>query len=391
MIRKYLIFFTIIMLLCGTGCWDLQEIDDKAVTTSVGMDLEGSNKLRFSSLFISPSQLGETAGVPQSKLTLTVSSDYSGAMAARRNLLSLSRIPEYAHIRSMVLGDDLVKNDLTLAVDLLARNRNFSPKTNLLVSVGSRPEEILALTNSTDRILKQLVIVNEFQVGIYVPVTVHEFIYRLLTPGIEPVIPQITIEAAKPGNESASAGDKSENPSANNKKLVLRGTAIFKKNKKIGALNEYESRGLRWLNSSKKTGGIIIIKSPYNPDAYTVLEILRFNSNTRPLVKGNKIKMQIKIDARLTMNENTSGMETIMPADLKNMEQAANQEISRQISSCIRKSQNLNSDILGWGLLLLQCQPDTWKQVKGNWNDTYPLIEYDIKTKTSIIDTNLSK
>ena len=236
-----------------------------------------------------------------------------------------------------------------------------------------------------------MVIVNEFQLGIYVPVTVHDFIYRLLTPGIEPVVPQITIEAAKPGNESASGGDKAENPSANSKKLVLRGTAVFKKNKKIGALNEYESRGFRWLNSMKKAGGIIVIKSPYNPDAYTVLEVLGFNSNTKPLVKGNKIKMQIKIDARLALNENTSGMETITPADLKKMEQAANQEIIRQISSCIRKTQNLNSDIVGWGLLLLQYQPDTWKQVKGNWNDTFPLVEYDIKTNTSISNTNLSK
>ena len=391
MARKYLIFIFIIMLLCSTGCWDLQEIGDKAVTTSIGLDLEDSNKLRFSSLYISPTLPGETTSVLQSKPTLTVASDYSGAMAARRTLLSLSRIPEYAHIRSIILCDDLVKNNLPLAVDFLTRNRNFSPETTLMVSVGSHPEQILALANNTDRILKQLVTVNEIQLGIYVRVTVNDFTYRLLTPGIEPAVPQITIEAAKPGNESASAGDKTEDPSGKSKKLVLHGTAVFKKDKKIGALNEYESRGFRWLNSRSKTGGLLIIKSPFNSDAYTTLEILRFSSNTKPMVNGSKIKMQIKIDARLALDENTSGMVTITPASLKKMEQTANQEISRQVSSCIRKSQNLNSDILGWGLLLLQCQPDTWKQVKENWNDTFPLVEYDIKTETSILNTSLSQ
>ncbi|MBP1762233.1 MAG: hypothetical protein H6Q64_1775 [Firmicutes bacterium] len=391
MTRKYLLFFTIIILLYGTGCWDLQEIGDKAVTTSIGLDLEEGSKLRFSSLFISPTLPGETTGALPSKPTLTVTSDYSGAMAARRILLSLSRIPEYAHIRSIIICDDLIKNNLPLAVDFLTRNRNFSPKTTLMVSVGSHPEEILALANNTDRILKQLVTVSEFQLGIYVPVSVNDFIYRLLTPGIEPTVPQITVEAAKPGNKTASAGDKTEDPSGDIKKLVLRGTAVFKLNKKIGELNEYESRGFRWLNSRSKTGGLLLIKSPFNPDAYTALEILRFSSNTKPMVYGNKIKMQIKIDARLTLDENSSGMETITPASLKKMEQTANQEISRQVSSCIRKSQNLNSDILGWGLLLLQCQPYTWKQVKGNWNDTFPMVEYDIKTETSIISTSLSK
>ncbi|HPT70031.1 MAG TPA: hypothetical protein PKW50_07770, partial [Syntrophomonas sp.] len=80
MVRKLLIIFTFIMLLCGTGCWDLQEIGDKAVTTSIGLDLEDSNKLRFSSLYISPTLPGETTSVLQSKPTLTVTSDYSGAM-----------------------------------------------------------------------------------------------------------------------------------------------------------------------------------------------------------------------------------------------------------------------------------------------------------------------
>jgi Ger(x)C family germination protein len=391
MVRKYLLFFTIIILLYGTGCWDLQEIDDKAVTTAIGLDLEEGGKLRFSSFFISPTQPGETTGVIPSKPTIAAASDYGGAIAARRILLSLSRIPEYAHIRSIVISDDLVKNNFPLAVDLLTRNRNFSPETNLLVCVASHPEEILALTNNTDRILSQLVMVNEFQLGTCVPVPIHEFIYKLLTPGIEPAIPQITIEATKPGNKITSAGDKTEDPTGDIKKLVLQGTAVFKKDKKIGVLNEYESRGFRWLNSSKKVGGLLAIKSPFNPDAYTMLEVLRFNSNTKPLVNENKIKMQIKINVRLSLYENTSGMETITPASLKKMEQAANQEISRQVSHCIRKSQELNSDILGWGLLLLQYQPDTWKQVKGNWNETFPLVEYDIKTETSIINSSLSK
>jgi hypothetical protein len=207
--QKIILFLMLTILLCSSaGCWDLQEINDKTVTTAIGYDLEGNNRLRFSSLYTVPSFPGETSSVSQAKPVLTISSDYSGAMAARRTMLSLSKVPEYAHIRSIVLGDNLVKNNLPLMVDLLTRNRNFSPNTSLLVSVDSHPEEILALVNDSDQSLQMMVVFNELQLGIYVPVTIYDFIFKLLTPGIEPVMPQITIEAKKPDNQSASFSDQ---------------------------------------------------------------------------------------------------------------------------------------------------------------------------------------
>jgi len=391
MVKKHLIPVLVILLWSSAGCWDLQEINDKAVTTSIGIDLEENNKVRFSSLYISPSIPGGETGAAQTKPTLTTASDYSVAMAARKMMLSLSKVPEFAHIRSLILGDNLVSNNLTLSVDFLLRNRNISEVANLLISVGSRPEEILASINSTDRALQQLIAVNEFEAGIYIPVTLVDFTYKLLTPGIEPTIPQIMIQETKSINKSSSSQDQTENPSGESKRLVLHGTAVFKKDKKIGVLNEYESRGLRWLNSNKKTGGIILIQSPLNPKEYTALEILHFMSETRPQVNGKQIKMQISIKTRLALYENTSIVNNISKDTLKKMEQAANQEISRQIISCIHKSQSLNSDVLGWGLLLLQYQPDTWKQVKGDWNHLFPLVEYDVQAETSIIHTYLSK
>jgi Ger(x)C family germination protein len=389
MLKKYLLLVTIIMLLCSNmGCWDLQEISEKTVTTSVGYDLEGNNRLRFSSLYIAPTLPGESSGVSQTKPVMTISSDYSGAMAARRTMLSLSKVPEYAHIRSIILGDNLVTHNLPLIVDLLVRNRNFSPTTSLMISAGCRPEDVLALSNNSDRILKQLVVVNELQLGIYVPVTIYDFIFNLLTPGIEPVVPQIMIETSNP---DAGSSSQDLSVSAKNKKLVINGTAVFKKDKKVGYLTEYESRGFRWLNSHSKIGGIILIESPFHPRAYTVLEVLRFNSHTRALVKDDKIKMEIRVEARLAMNEDTSGIESITPGVQKKMHQAANQEIARQIKSCIGKSQRLNSDVMGWGLLLLQKEPDTWKQVKGKWDQIFPQVEYEVKVDTSIVHTYFSK
>ncbi|HWQ74470.1 MAG TPA: Ger(x)C family spore germination protein [Syntrophomonas sp.] len=394
MFKKFLIILMVISLPGSAGCWDAQEINDKAVTTSIGLALnEEDGQLRFSCLFTSPSSPGDSSGSGQTMPAITVSKDYGAAMAARRSLLSLSKIPEYAHVRSMIIGDKLAQKDLSACIDLITRNRNISPEINLFIGDNSSPEEILRLVNDSDRSLKRLVTVNELLSGIYVPVTLSDFVYKLLTPGIEPAVPQIAVRAIKsPKTSVTSVQDKTENMPGNSKRAILQGTAVFRKDKMVGSFTEYESRGYRWLASGTKMGGLFVIECPYEPGTYSVLEILRFSSSTKPIVQGGKITMQITIKTRLALIEKTSGMETIIkPANLEEIEKAAKQEIARQLDSCIRKAQSLHSDVLGWGLLLLQNQPDTWKQVKGNWNNHFADIGYELHIEADIIHTNLSK
>lgn len=390
MVKKYLLLAIILLLLFSTGCWDQREMNDSAVPTTIGIDLGENKKIIFSSLFAEPTQPGES-GSQQMKTILTTGSDYSVALAARRVMLSLSRVPELTHVQSLVLGETLARNDLPLAIDFMIRNRNINPDMGLLIALRNHPEEILAQVNSTGSGLKQLVEVNEFELGIYVPITMGDFTYKLLTPGIEPAVPEIIIEEIPAVKTKAASGDKNGKPTDNKtKRIVLHGTAVFKGDKMLGSLNEIESRGYRWLSSQTKAGGLLVVKYPLNPQDYMVLEIMNFSSKTRPQVSGNIIKMHVDINAQLNFYEQTGSDNMLTPALLKRLEQTANLEIARQINSCIRKSQSLNSDILGWGLLLLEYQPDAWKRLKADWNDIYPAIEFDVKAKTTITHTYLS-
>jgi len=389
-VKKFMLLAIILSSIFNTGCWDMREVNDSAVPTTIGIDLGENKKINYSYLFIQPIVSVESGG-SQMQNILTTSSDYSVAMAARRVMLSLTRFPEIAHLQSMVLGENLVRNGLPLVVDFLMRNRNVPPDTNLLISLQSHPEELLAQVSSTGNGLKQLVTVNEFDLGTCVPVTTGDFIYKLLTPGIEPAVPQIATEEVPAVKTVPASRDKNGKTTDNKtKRIVLHGTAVFKGDKMLGSLNEIESRGYRWLNSRTKTGGLLVIKSPLQPQDYVVLEITRFNCQTLPQLNNNTIKMHIDINAQLAFYEDTGSGELLTPAMLKKLEQAANLEISRQINSCIHKSQGLNSDILGWGLMLQEYQPDTWKHLKVDWNNIYPGIEFEVKVKTEITHSYLS-
>ncbi len=389
MAKKYLFLVIIVFLIFSSGCWDLREINASAIPITVGMDLSGDNRINFSTLFAQPASPGQGGG-NQMKTVLSSSSGESVTLAARRMMLSLSRIPDWTHVQTIVLGENLCRNDLPLTIDFMNRNRNIRPDTNLIISSGTNPKELLFLITSLGDGFKQLLLVNEFQIGTYVPTTMEEFTYKLMTPGIEPVVPQIIIAENPVTNKTGGRRDKNAPATDNNKKLLLQGTAVFKGDKMIGALDEIESRGYRWLNSPSKTGGFMLVKSPLNAQEYVALEVIRFNHKTSPRLSEDRIKMQLDISTQLAFYEEAGRGELLTPGMIKKLEQAANLEIARQIQSCIHKSQRLNSDILGWGLTLQEYQPDEWKRVGSDWNERYPFIEADVSVKTSITQTYLS-
>jgi len=389
MAKKYLFLILIPLLFFSSGCWDLREINASAIPVTVGFDLSDNNKIDFSTLFAQPASPGQGGG-NQMKTVLSSSSGESVALAARRMMLSLSRIPDWTHVQTIVLGENLCRNDLPMTIDFMNRNRNIRPDTNLIISAGTNPKELLFLITSLGDGFKQLLLVNEFQIGTYVPTTMGEFTYKLMTPGIEPVVPQIIIVEDPIANKPAGEGDKNAQSTDNNKKLLLQGTAVFKGDKMIGSLDEIESRGYRWLNSASKTGGFMLVKSPLNAREYVALEVIRFSSKTSSRFSEDNLKMHLEISAQLSFYEEAGSGELLTPGMIKKLEQAANLEIARQIQSCIHKSQRLNSDILGWGLTVQEYQPNEWKRLASDWNERYPFIEADVSVKTSITQTYLS-
>lgn len=388
--KKCLLLTILVSLLLTSGCWDLHEINASAIPIAMGLDMGKDKKISISTLFNKPLQPGE-AGSGQMKTVFATSSDYGAAMAARRLMLSLSLTPDWAHVESAIFGENLVRNNLPQIVDFMTRNRNIRPDMTLFISADASPDEIIAQMNSLGDGLRQLISINEFQLGTYVPTTLGEFTYKLTTPGIEATVPQIT-KTEMPGSNTIGNGRNKNTPATNNKKEVisLYGTAVFKGGKMIGSLDQNESRGYRWLNPGTKSGGFLVVNSPLTPQHPVALEIIRFNSKTRPQLSRDGLKMRLEINAQLIFYEQTGPGELLTPAMIKKHEAEANHEITQQVKSCIKKSQQLNSDILGWGRKLQEYQPDEWKRLKSDWDNIYPVIEADIRVKTVITHTYLT-
>lgn len=388
-------FLIIALTLLCSGCWDYREIEQSSLPSAMGVELREDNKFNFSTLLVQPLPPGES-GSANLQPVLVTGEGPGVALAARRSMLSLSRVPEWAHARALILGEHLIKSDLSLAIDFMTRNRNLRPDITLFVSSSASPEEILStqtpLVNDVGSGLQELINLNQIQLGVYVPVTTEEFTYRLATPGIEPLVPQLSLRDPPAASQTNGENTDTNSNKANNKKkqIYLNGAAVFKGPKVVGTFNETECRGYRWLSSPVHRGGIIIIPSPFSPEENLLLQIVGFDSKTRPELADGQIEMSIEITAELTLYEQSSASLLIDPQTAVQIESAASREIEAQISSCVNKSQELQSDVMGWGRLVYAYQPDLWETIASDWVNIFPTVKPKIQVKTILKRTGLT-
>lgn len=393
--KRLVIIVLIIIMLLSAGCWDLREINQSSVSTGAGVDLDNAGKVLFSTQLVQAVPPGETGSVNTPAVVVT-STGTAIAETARRQMHFLSRVPEWAHTSSFIIGEKLARHDLSILADFMVRNRHIRPDANLLIAVNTTPREVFStpvpLSTNSGQGLRDILDIQGKQLGIYVPTTMQEFIAELATPGIEPAVPQITVETEENRDKPAGkANNKDEDSGKPQKKIILNGMSVFKGRRMVGSLNETESRGYRWLNATNNKSGLMVVNSPLKKGDHVTLRITDFDSQTRPQIKNGQIRMTVSIKAEMNFYDQDGTGELLTPSMIKALEGYANRKIKQEIAACINQSQTLNSDILGWGQTIHRYRPEVWEEIQNDWVNIYPGVASDIKVETTIKESYLSK
>ena len=373
-----LLFLLVFALFFTSGCWNQMEVVDTAEVEGLVLDLEGGQS-SLSVQLAKPSS--SQAGTQPSKPVNITQTGSTYTESARKVMLSLPRLPLWAHAGVIIIGQDLAHADLAQAADFMARNRNVRKTSSLFISKGVSGKECLeaSLPIETYSIagLKKLIRIQEKQLGIYMPVNLDVFLEKLATPGIQPAVPQVTIMEMD-----------------GQKMLRLDGTAVFKGRQVVGSLDEVESQGYRFLSPKMITGGLITIHKPgdNSPDSNKLIaiELTRSQAHINPQIKDGKFKkMQIKVEAEGNFYEQNFVGQILTLDDVKKIEELTNEEIKKKMTAAIMKTQGLNSDIFGWGRIIAQKNPALWQSLEADWPVIFAGIEADISVDFSLRRTYL--
>ncbi len=385
MARKIIISIMLIFITILCGCFDKLEVNQTIVVVAHGWDLQGQNKLLSAQLALTPPREGQLEPGPKFQVVSAAASTF--AEAGRRLSLSLPRRPLWSMADTIIISEKLAREDSALFVDTATRNPRIRYNVSLFLSRGSSPEDIFNIEvppeNYSGTALEKLIENQTAQAGIYIPVDMKDFLYKLSAPGIEPIIPQIMIEGQ-----------------GGQKKLTLQGTAVFKDRKMAGSLDEQQTRGLALLNPGTIKKTIFNIKSPLiseeenepvNISEIIALELTAYQTRVKPVINGESILMEITIEAEGNLIEDNIIRELGHPETIRKIELAANQALALEVQSCIDQAQALESDILGWGQTISRSHPETWQQLEPGWSEIFAGTKSDIKVEYKLRHTYLQK
>ena len=97
-----------------------------------------------------------------------------------------------------------------------------------------------------------------------------------------------------------------------------------------------------------------------------------------------KIDVKLKIDSRIVSE--SSNIEISQPETLKKLEELFNERIKNEITEAITKAQKeFESDIFGFGEHMHDQNPREWRDLKGNWDESFSEAEVNVSVESSVV------
>lgn len=372
--RLIMTIILITLLFCN-GCYNHVEIDDSIGVVAHGLDISPDGKRLVSTAqFALPSPAQAAQQAP--KFLLRSAQAPSFTMADREIARTVPRTLVWSLAETYVIGDTIARQDITLFLDHLARTQTVREGAVLFLAYNSTPHAVLSTkappADCSGLALAKMIRAQEDQTGLYSPVTIQEFLQKVSSPGIEPVLPQVMIEDI--GGQA---------------RLKISGLAAFQGRRMVGSLDEPESRGFHFMKSSAR-GGLFVVNLPgeAGPGRHT-LELLQAQATIEPIIKQDQITMKIVITADGNLYELHSSDSINDLEQMKLLEEQADKVIRSDVEACIYKAQSLQSDILGWGLKIQSRDQDLWSTLADNWPAQFAALPYDIEVDYKLRRTYL--
>ncbi|MDR4950323.1 Ger(x)C family spore germination protein [Neobacillus cucumis] len=365
-----------------TGCWSRIEINDITIVTATAIDKMSDGKIRVSLQVAIPKQLGP-AGIGGSGgnmgTTVVISETGESMMDAIRRLQEkLPRRIFFSHNRILIIGEKAARDGVYQILDYTSRVREARMRSFILFSKGEAAS-ILKLSPVIERYSSEAIREEEKE-GVGAKIMIKDFFNMLTTEGISPVAAEVAIRSEEKG------GNNSKHTAA------IIGTAVFRKDKLVGWLNDKDTRGVLWIRNEMVKGNITVSVPKEKGGGKISVDIKKARTKVKPILVQSKVKMDVNIQAQVEVFENSSKLDLGDPKVLQFVQILMEKDVKKRCQLALFKAQKqYQSDIFGFGNAVYRSHPRAWKeQHKHKWAEEFSNLEVSVSPHVSIVRTGLS-
>lgn len=386
-----LIFFLITLI--PSGCWNRRELDSLSFVMALGIDKDKTeNKITLTAQILKPAEVKAPAGGGMSGagspkgVWVTTSTGKTVFDALHNFTFEAGRELFLPFTRVVVIGEEAARAGVAPLVDMLERDHEFRRNIWVLVAKG-KAKNVLEAEHEQEKIparaIERLIKVSA-ATSMAPMVKLNDFLAMMASKSSDPFAAAVEVfeKRRDEGDESQEGGEKKEKKV---KRIKTGGTAVFKKDKLAGWLDNTETRGLLWI-LGKVRSGIIVIPAPEGSrDQEISLEIIRAESKLKPKIEDGNIYMTIEIKEEGNLGEQMVPGDLAKPEKFKLLEEEQAKVIEREVRSALEKAQQeWGVDIFGFGEAVHRAYPKEWEILKKRWDEEFPMVEVEIKVEAKL-------
>lgn len=284
-------------------------------------------------------------------------------LSALDNLVQRTgKVPLYSHNLVVVFGEECARTGLDRYLDFFVRYYETRPSVSLFLAEGEA-REIFEFQKEEQYLDDEILVrIGESgkENGWTVQTRVIDFVNQQYGEGSSPYLPLLSIQEDT---------------------LEATGTAVFQSDVYCGTLSPEESRVLLLL-TKPLSGGQIVTELP--EAGKITLSIRSGSSDIQSEIRDGAPFFTINASFALSVSSMEKGVTEEEPF-LQTLSSQLEEEIRQQIEKVLQKTlQQLHTDPVGFGRLLMQQQTAWWKAHRENWEDWMEKAQFSIQTQAEV-------
>lgn len=374
------------------GCWDRSELEEEAFVMAIGVDKGEKSLYTVTFAIAHPSKMagggkggGGGGGGDDKPLILTSVEAPTVASAISMADSFMSRRISLRHTKALFIGEELARQSGMFTMDELVRFRQARRTIFYIVTKGKAATFLKKmepkLEKDPQRYIEQMTYGVRHTGMVPAASQIQHYVTLVNTGYAQPVTYYAAIheegeQQSGKGTAMTEGYKAGELPRTGGANIELLGGAAFRNEKMVGVLTGEDMRMILMLQD-KFRRGIISIPDPSRQDLFVSLDI----HQGRPLritadLSGPKPRIHATVTLEgelLTVQSNADYTEPELQVKL---EQATVAAIEQRMDSLIRKTQEWDTDVIGFGQEVVKQFPTVadWEQYR--WQDRYKTAEF---------------
>lgn len=370
--KKFLLLLLIVTSSGLTGCWNMREVNDLGVCVAVGVDIIEDELLEVTVQVLVPRRLAQEGY--EDNAVVTYSTTGRTTFEVFRKITTISSRKIYlGHIQFIVLGEGIAKKGILETVDFFERDHEFRRQALVLVAKDTSAREILE-TGSVIELIPAVHIAkainNTVHTGTTRKITLIDLFKELNSKGDQIILPTVVT--------------RFEDTPKVAKDLKVVGTAVFNRDKLVGYLDEYETRGYLWTTGKLK-GGILVIPNIDVEEDLASIEVISADGKIDVEMKEDKFVLIIKVKSEGNIGEQQGKTDLTSPEMMEYVEKESIRVIKKEINEALHMGQKVYKvDFLGFGEVVAKNFPREWKEVQDDWGSIFSNSPVEIEVESII-------